>query len=188
MCLELQCLFDVCFSTCGAPPLKSDLLLRVAKSVFISFVNYSTFWRPHQQPLLLRDYEETSPPSPPHSPSLIPAHTPLQIAWVYVPGRPVNFLPSVHRWADISGINLLLRIVMPMRMYTRLLSVIAYVWFSDCLSGCWFTQEIPLPPSLSLWTTQTRAGLTSWDKWRPNFATGDWAVANKSATAVFLML
>lgn len=123
-------------------------ILRVAESLFISFVNYSTFWRPHQQALLLRHCEETSPPSPPHSPSLIPPHTPLQIAGVYVPGCPVNFLPTVHRYADISGINLLHTIVVPMQMYTRCLSVIAYVWFRDCLSGCWFTQEIA--PSVSV--------------------------------------
>lgn len=66
--------------------------------------------------------------------------TPLQIAWVYVPGPPVNFLSRVHRYADISGINLVLRIVMLMQMYTRLLSC-------DCLLYVWVlvhTGNIPL--------------------------------------------
>lgn len=146
-------LSDLCFKSRSLPLLKSDLLLRVAKSMFISHVNHSTFWRPCQQALLLRDCEETSPLSlslsfanPP------PRHTPLQIARVYVLGRPVNFLFRVHRYTDISGINLLLRIVMPLQMYTRLFYVIVY-----CLSGCWFTQEM-VP--FTLWTTQTRAGLT----------------------------
>lgn len=104
----------------------------------------------------------------PIPPSLIPPHTPLQIAWVYVPGPPVNFLSRVHRYADIRGINLLLRIVMPMQMYTRLLSMIAY-----CVSGCWFTQEISLSVSMG----NIDKGRTDiWDKWRPNCVTGDRAV------------
>lgn len=164
-------LSDLCFKSCSVPLLKSDLLLRVAKSMFISSVNHGTFWRPRQQALLLRDYGETSPP-PLHPPPRFlplpnppPPPTPLQIARVYVPGRPVNFLSRVHRYADISGINLLLRIVMPMQMYTRLLSLIAY-----CMSGCWFTQEISLHVSVD----NTDKGRTDiWDKWRPNCVTGD---------------
>lgn len=185
MCLELYCLFsalsDLCFKSCSVPLLKSDLLLRVAKSMFISSVNRSTFWRPRQQALLLRDCEETSPPPPfPPHPLSNPPPTPLQIAWVYVPGRALHFLSRVHRYADISGINLLLRIVMPMQMYSRLLSVIAY-----CVSGCWFTQEI----SLSVSVDNTDKGRTDiWDNWRPNCVTGDWAVVNKLATLEFLML
>lgn len=31
---------------------------------------------------------------------------------------------------------------MPVQMYTGLLSEIARVRFSDCSSGCWFTQEM----------------------------------------------
>lgn len=108
MCLELSCLFSplsgVCFKSCSVPLLKSDLLLRVAESMFISSVNRSTFWRPHQQALLLRDCEETCPPP---KPTPLLTHTPLQIAGVYVPGCPVNFLSSVHRYADISGIRLI---------------------------------------------------------------------------------
>lgn len=187
MGLELQCLFsqlsDLRFKSCSVPLLKSDLLLRVAKSMFISFVNHSTLWRPRQQALLLRDYEETS--APPHlllPTSLIPPYThthtpPLQIARVYVPGRPVNFPSWVYRFADISGINLLLRIVMPMQMYTRFLSVIVY-----CVSGCWFTQEIVLSVSVD-YTDKGRTGI--WDKRRPNYDTGD---KQWSATLVFLIL
>lgn len=94
-----------------------------------------------------------------------------------MPGCPVNFLSSVHRYADIGGgINLLLRILMPMQMYTRLLSVIAY-----CVYGCWFTQEIS--PSVSV--DNTDKGRTDiWDKRRPNCVTGDSAVVNKLASRV----
>lgn len=93
-----------------------------------------------------------------------------------MPGRPVNFLSSVHRCSDISGINLLLRIVMPMQMYTRLLSTIAY-----CVSGCWFTQEIS--PSVSV--DNTDKGRTDiWDKRGPNCVAGDSAVVNKLAIGV----
>lgn len=97
-----------------------------------------------------------------------------------MPGCPVNFLSRVHRYADISGINLLLRIVMPMQIITRLLSVIAY-----CMSGCWFTQEIV--PSVSV--DNTDEGRTDiWDERRPNCDAGDRAVVNKLTTAKFLML
>lgn len=118
--------------------------------------------------------------SPPPHLSNPPLHThtpPLQIARVYVPGRPVNFLSWVYRFADISGINLLLRIVMPMQMYTRFLSVIVY-----CVSGCWFTQEIVLSVSVD-YTDKGRTGI--WDKRRPNYDTGD---KQWSATLVFLIL
>lgn len=54
-----------------------------------------------------------APPKPPR-PFKLPVCTCL--------APPVNFLSRVHRYADISGINLLLRIVMPMQMYTRWLS------------------------------------------------------------------
>lgn len=118
--------------------------------------------------------------STPSPSSLIPPTPPLQIAWVYVPGPPVNFLPRVHRYADISGINLPLRIVMPMQMYTRLLSVFAF-----CMSGCWFTQEI----SLSVSVDNTDKGRTDiWDKWWPNCVPGDWAAVNKLATLELLIL
>lgn len=44
MCLELSCLFsplsDMRFKSCSVPLLKSDLLLRVAMSMFISSVNH----------------------------------------------------------------------------------------------------------------------------------------------------
>lgn len=74
-------LSDLCFKSCSVPLLKSDLLLRVAKSMFISSVNHSTFWRPRHGALLLWDYGEISPPPTPTPipPSLIPLPTPLQI-------------------------------------------------------------------------------------------------------------
>lgn len=96
MGLELQCLFsqlsDLRFKSCSVPLLKSDLLIRVAKSMFISFVNHSTFWRPRQQALLLRDYEETS--APPHlllPTSLIPPYT-------HTHTRTPPNCPSVRAW------------------------------------------------------------------------------------------
>ena len=123
------------------------------------------------------------PPPPPSPPPLSPfaplsnPPTPLKLPWVYVPGRPVNFLSRVHRYADINGISLLLRIVMPMQMYTRLLSVIAVY----CGSGCGFTQEIFPPLSVD----NTDEGRTDiWDKLRPNCVAGDTVtvVVNKWAT------
>lgn len=68
----------------------------------------------------------------------------LQIARVYVLGRQVNFLSRIHRYADIRGICLLLRIVMAELVYTRLVD--CYLWLLP-VSGCWFTQEmVPLSP------------------------------------------
>lgn len=97
-----------------------------------------------------------------------------------MPGCPVNFLSRVHRYADISGISLLLRIVMPMQIIKRLLSVITF-----CMSGCWFTQEIV--PSVSV--DNTDEGRTDiWDERRPNCDAGDRAVVNKLTTVEFLML
>lgn len=56
----------LCLKSHSLPLLKSVWILRVAKSMFISSVNHSTFWRPRQQALLLRDCEETSPTHPQH--------------------------------------------------------------------------------------------------------------------------
>lgn len=124
-------LSDLCFKSCSAPLLKSDLLPRVAKSMFISSVNYRAFWRPLSPagPVAM-GLRKLSPPPCPSTPSphcSNPPSTPLQIAREYVPGCPVNFLSRVHRYTDIGGINLLLRIVMPMQMYTRFLSVIIFL-------------------------------------------------------------
>lgn len=98
-------------------------------------VNVYLFCKPQYilEALLLRDCKETSPlhhfSSPiPHLFSHTHTHT-NEIASAYVLVHPVNFLSRVHRWADISGINLLLRIVMPVQMYTRFLSLVDYcVW------------------------------------------------------------
>lgn len=97
-----------------------------------------------QQALLLWDGGNLAPLPvlpPPVPTALIPPSTPLQIARVYVPGCPVNFLSRVHRYADISGINLLLRIVMPMQMYTRFLSVFIFLL---CVWVLVHTGNIPL--------------------------------------------
>lgn len=49
---------------------------------------------------------------------------------------------------------------MPMQIYTRLLSVIAF-----CVSGCWFTQEISLCVSVD---DIDKDRTDMWDKWWPN--------------------
>lgn len=71
----------LCLKSHSLPLLKSVWILRVAKSMFISSVNHSTFWRPRQQALLLRDCEETSPTHPQHDLSLnthTNTHTPFE--------------------------------------------------------------------------------------------------------------
>lgn len=69
---------------------------------------------------------------------------------------------------------------MPVQMYTRLLSAIAY-----CASGCWFTQEMSLCVSVD----DTDEGRTDiWDKWRPSCVTGDRAAVNKLAALELLIL
>lgn len=169
-------LSDLCFKSCSVPSLESHLLLQVAKSMFISSVNRSTFWRPRQRALLLRVYGETSPPFPPRHTR---THTPLPIARVYVPGRPVNFLSRIHRYADISGIDLLLRTVLPPDSYLR--------WLYCVCLGVGSHRKCP---SVSLWTAQTRggggAGRTSGTSGGPKLCRwgGNRAVVNKKRSSL----